>query len=166
MFRSHQTNPWKFPRVRYIRYSFNKHKLLVFFFSDYCNSSDLHIGLTLSSGIVTEYDSRGLISNDTNSWDQCLIVFEAEESWHEYWDDLLKSVSKDDWVREKYQEESFNCYTFVLKFLKRLGHKKLSEYVDDKNEFSKYVLLPKTTNAAKYISIYRELKNSNYYICK
>lgn len=65
--------------------------------SDYFNATDLHIGVTTSTGVIVEFDRGGLRRNFDKSlkspWAQSLLVDNVPEAWMEHWDEILLSVS-------------------------------------------------------------------------
>ncbi|KAG1706622.1 MKRN2 opposite strand protein [Nymphon striatum] len=146
------------------------------FLHNYKNSADLHMGVTDSNGIVYEYDEKGLKKcrdcGDSSEWKQCLAInvtdgsnkqFSAE--WKEYWNFILNIIAEDEmWTSEQYKEETHNCYTFVLTFLRSLQLRNLNGSILSRTEFCKKFVLPRTTSAAKYISLYRHLLKNNIYI--
>lgn len=134
------------------------------FLNNYENSSDLHIGVTDSEGFVIEYDLNGLKRSKAHSWEQCLsikILQPMTSSLKNYWDNILyKNVSKCCWTKERYDAESYNCYSFVLSFLQSLHLKELEPYVCDKVIFCQHYVCPQARVAAKYISIFRQLQQN------
>lgn len=67
-----------------------------YFFSDYQLMDDLHIGVTTSRGTVVSYDWNG-INEDTENWQECLVVFKLEDKcWETQWDDILIDIVKND----------------------------------------------------------------------
>lgn len=68
------------------------------------------------------------------------------------------------WEAERYNEERHNCFTFVLAFLRALDCGELSEKAHDPKLFCKQYVVPRTSAAGKYISLYRQLKRQNYFI--
>ncbi len=91
--------------------------------SHYQNAADLHIGLTNSKGDVYEFDRYGLHAATKNSsWNQCLsvpIVTEIDNMWKDYWDYTLQIAAQlDRWQPNKYFEDTNNCYSFVITFLR------------------------------------------------
>uniref|UniRef100_A0A8D9DV02 MKRN2 opposite strand protein n=1 Tax=Cacopsylla melanoneura TaxID=428564 RepID=A0A8D9DV02_9HEMI len=86
------------------------------FLQDYKLNQDLHIGVTTSHGKVIEFDQHGIHTSRAQDWQQCILIKQmTDESWVDYWDQTLDQVSKQEsWTPEKYNEETFNCYTFVL----------------------------------------------------
>ncbi|XP_069677105.1 MKRN2 opposite strand protein isoform X2 [Periplaneta americana] len=135
------------------------------FLHDYLNSMDLHIGVTNSLGDVVEFDKGGLQQHRAGLWGQCLVVDKASGPWREHWDTILKSVSDQDcWSSQRYNEETFNCYTFVLTFLCNLRYEKLSKAATNRTMFCETFIVPRTTAAGKYISLYRKLNDTGCYI--
>lgn len=64
----------------------------------------------------------------------------------------------------RYNENSHNCYTFVLAFLQKLEHDLLSNAANSSIYFCEKFILPRTTAAGKYISLYRKLRAVDCYI--
>ncbi|XP_063605048.1 MKRN2 opposite strand protein-like [Penaeus indicus] len=138
------------------------------FLHDYRSSNDLHIGVTDSEGRVFEYDHEGLHSDYTSSWTQSLGVSVISDPatgrldpvWLEYWDFTLHTMAQDPtWAEDRYDETSFNCYSFVLEFLKKLGPPGIKTKGLSKTSLCEQLLVPHTTAAAKYISLYRKLRS-------
>lgn len=140
----------------------------MYYFSDYYNSSDLHIGVTTSSGVIVEFDRLGLRRHWSTQWDQCLLVDSAPEAWSQHWDQTLLEICKkhSQWNASLYNETTYNCYTFVLAFLKALNFGSISEAACDDTGFCEKYIVPRTTTAGKYISLYRKLRDHKYYIHK
>lgn len=76
---------------------------VIFNFSDYYNSKDLHIGVTNSLGCVVEFSEHGIKGVDpvtrkwssidsSADWDQCLLLEQFDELWNEIWDGVLLKV--------------------------------------------------------------------------
>jgi len=138
------------------------------FLHGYNLSDDLHIGVTSSKGTVYEYDRNGLHSDQTESWNQCLVVHQTVgEEWELQWDEVLQQITeKDCWTSHRYNEEVFNCYTFVLCFLKCLKNGLLSEAASSKTLFCELFVSPRVAASFKYINLYRQLKDCGFYVCK
>lgn len=64
----------------------------------------------------------------------------------------------------RYNEETFNCYTFVLTFLRNLRYGNLSKAAACRTTFCENFIVPRTTAAGKYISLYRKLSDMGCYI--
>lgn len=159
--------------------------------SDYSNATDLHIAVTTSGGDIVEFDRHGLQRHrrDDNpcDWWQSLLVGDLPEPWYDYWDEMLEQVSvafrfpqnkmqiskpclcqicaqTERWSIARYEESSHNCYTFVLAFLQALGHAQLSDAARTKTSFCEKYIVPRTTTAGKYISLYRKLRLAGIYV--
>lgn len=68
------------------------------------------------------------------------------------------------WTVGHYHEDKHNCYTFVLTFLQALTYDKLSEAAASKTTFCEKYIVPRTTTAGKYISLYRKLRDAGIYV--
>ncbi|XP_054708548.1 MKRN2 opposite strand protein-like isoform X2 [Uloborus diversus] len=138
------------------------------FLNNYANSSNLHIGITDSKGNVYEYDYSGISQNNGDSWSQCfpIKIFNSKSSClPSEWDKTLDNMQMQKcWSAERYNEESYNCYSFVLSFLKALDLQELHPYIQNKTTFCEYFVAPQTCIAAKYISLYRQLQNEGYIV--
>ncbi|KAJ9586495.1 hypothetical protein L9F63_019853 [Diploptera punctata] len=98
-------------------------------------------------------------------WGQCLVVEGAAGPWREHWDSVLKSVADQEcWSSHRYNEGNFNCYTFVLNFLQNLRYGNLSKAAVSRTNFCENFIVPRTTAAGKYISLYRKLNDLGCYI--
>ncbi|XP_052871210.1 MKRN2 opposite strand protein-like [Anopheles cruzii] len=138
------------------------------FLSSFQNQENLHIALTSLSGDITEYDTEGLVetsAKNSDDWNQCLLVAQVPEGWYDRWEEVLAACSdRCRWSKDTYHEASNNCYTFVLSFLVKLGYEEFSAYCHDKFLFSEQYIVPKTQNAAKFITIHRKLQSCGYWI--
>ncbi|KNC29996.1 hypothetical protein FF38_05514, partial [Lucilia cuprina] len=139
------------------------------FLNDYNNTTDLHIAVTTSTGCVVEFDRHGLRRHRTDNmseWWQCLLVGDVPEPWYDYWDQVLFEICQqpDKWTVSHYHEDKHNCYTFVLTFLQALTYDKLSEAATSKTRFCEKYIVPRTTTAGKYISLYRKLRDAGIYV--
>lgn len=128
---------------------------------------DLHIGVTTSTGTIVEFDKNGLCRHRNGQWDQCLLLDQVDGPWMEHWDTTLLQVCKQkDWSPRSYHEEKYNCYSFVLYFLQRLHYGNLSKAALCKTKFCEKFIVPRTTSAGKYISLYRKLRDAGCYVHK
>lgn len=64
----------------------------------------------------------------------------------------------------RYNSESHNCYSFVLTFLRSLQQQELKPYLKDKTIFCEHFVSSQARIAAKYISLYRQVKTQNIVI--
>ncbi|XP_014234264.1 MKRN2 opposite strand protein [Trichogramma pretiosum] len=133
------------------------------FLNDFQINNDLHIGITNSQGLVVEYDMCGLIVNDIIRWKNCVSIHMIPESWESHWDELLKKMCSDcQWSPNRYNEDTFNCFNFVISFLKNLKFQH-TQYMN-KEELCQEFVLPKLEMILKYTLLYKNLKNANVYI--
>lgn len=130
------------------------------FLRDYANNADLHVGITDSKGTVYEYDSSG-VHVSSQSWSQCLaikMIDKYDSRWSHNWDDSLRQFSLlPTWSASRYSDRTHHCYDFVLRFLLVMGIEKILPCVQDGTKFCVDQVVPKTTQAARYISLYRRL---------
>ncbi|XP_022228088.2 MKRN2 opposite strand protein [Drosophila obscura] len=140
------------------------------FLNDYSNATDLHIAVTTSGGDIVEFDRDGLRrhrrDDNPREWWQSLLVGDVPEPWHDYWDEMLQQICAQSmrWSVASYVETSHNCYAFVLAFLQALGHGQLSEAARSKTAFCEKYIVPRTTTAGKYISLYRRLRRNGVHV--
>ena len=128
---------------------------------------DLHIGVTSSTGSIVEFDKNGLRKHRSSQWAECLLLDRADTPWIEHWDETLTQVCKQRcWSARNYNEDRHNCYTFVLAFLRQLDYGALSKAATSRTIFCERYIVPRTTAAGKYISLYRKLKGAGFYIHK
>uniref|UniRef100_A0A2A4K8T1 MKRN2 opposite strand protein n=1 Tax=Heliothis virescens TaxID=7102 RepID=A0A2A4K8T1_HELVI len=124
---------------------------------DFLNEEGIH-GVDPMTKKWSNFDS-------SSDWDQCLLLEQFDELWNEIWDSVLLKVSQSPlWEAHRYNEERHNCFTFVLAFLRALDCGELSEKARDPKLFCKQYVVPRTSAAGKYISLYRQLKRQNYFI--
>ncbi|CAG0880350.1 unnamed protein product [Darwinula stevensoni] len=161
--------PYPFGRARDFRCAVVIKPTQGSFLKDYKNSSDLHIGVTDSRGEVVEYDRNGVKRGD---WEHCLPVpiFPKKSSSlslpqsHSFvlkWDSTLQSMATSPlWTKDKYMEKSHNCYAFTLSFLGSLKLERLNGATSNPTEFCQRFIVPQTTAAGKYITLYRRLSET------
>ncbi|KAK9869629.1 hypothetical protein WA026_003374 [Henosepilachna vigintioctopunctata] len=134
------------------------------FLDDYKNDDDLHIGVTDSKGSICEYDSNGLQMGRTEEWEQAVLIYKMSEPWMDHWDVVLQEIQEDPlYTSERYDEYTFNCYTFVLEFLKRLKCEELNDYLGNKEKFCEKFVLGKSKMSGFYINVYRKVRNYEYF---
>ncbi|KAA0186097.1 hypothetical protein HAZT_HAZT010309 [Hyalella azteca] len=131
--------------------------------SDYESGDDLHIGITDSEGCVHAFGGDGLQSETSNSFDGCLVVNILEDPddpvWQEYWNTALSStISSHDWSEQSYDESTYNCYSFVIEFLRTLEPPALSGFPLSKVSFCSSFVVPQAYAAARYIALYRAVQ--------
>lgn len=130
------------------------------FLEDYSNAANLHVGVTNSRGAVYDYNEKG-VNRSLEGWDQCVcvpILQKYDETCIALWDQKLEQHSAyDTWHPERYSQTDNNCYDFVLSFLRLLGLQDTIPAIASRAEFCDKFIVPKTTEAARYISLYRKL---------
>ncbi|XP_043934004.1 MKRN2 opposite strand protein [Protopterus annectens] len=136
------------------------------FLKDYDGQSDLHVGITNTSGVVYNYNENGIL-RDTQSWEHCVSVplvqpdmYSLLDQWNKYLEQFSESET---WLPYSYDEVDHNCYTYALTFINCVlatqGKHPLS-----KNEFTEKFVLPKTKRASRYIAIYKEISENYFHI--
>ena len=142
------------------------------FLTDYRNGDNLHVALTDSGGIVTEYDQTGIHRDRTEQWNRCIVVnFQRHESadldvlcdpdWGDYWDwCIATTVRTNVWTTETYDEEDHNCFSFVLACIRALKQDPFSAKARDKVTFCQEYMLQKTSLASKFITMHRKIVNN------
>ncbi|XP_029038611.1 MKRN2 opposite strand protein [Osmia bicornis bicornis] len=133
------------------------------FLNDYHIANDLHIGITNSEGIVFEYDKEGIIINDWSKWINCIALTIVPSCWEDHWNETLKIMLKDSkWKSENYDENSMNCFNFVLEFIYNL------QYMDmkfiSKECMCNKLILPKIQEAIKYNSLFKKLQINKCFV--
>lgn len=108
------------------------------FWSDFHNTTNLHIALTDADGSIVEFDQPGLTRTvarrvDRSRWGQCLLILQVPESWQYEWEQQLHHVVEDrGWRQRKYDEDRLNCFSFVLEFLRFLRYGDYWKYADSR----------------------------------
>ncbi|XP_012263671.2 MKRN2 opposite strand protein [Athalia rosae] len=133
------------------------------FLNDYNVTDDLHIGIVDSEGFVWEFDTPGLIKDDFLNWENCLAFKIVPQSWTDHWDQILRRTCNNrKWSSINYREDTLNCFDFVLEFLKALKFEDLVFF--SKEEFCQQFIIPKIQDALKFITIYRKLRDADYFV--
>ncbi|KAK2177740.1 hypothetical protein NP493_582g02029 [Ridgeia piscesae] len=131
------------------------------FLEDYSNAANLHVGVTNSRGAVYDYNEKG-VNRSLEGWDQCVcvpVLQQYDEKCIALWDQKLEQHSAyNTWHPERYSQTDNNCYDFVLGFLRLLELQDTIPAIASRPEFCDQFIVPKTTEAARYISLYRKLR--------
>ncbi|CAG2186876.1 Ral GTPase-activating protein subunit beta [Mytilus edulis] len=88
------------------------------FLQNYSNNSDLHVGVTDSGGCTYDFNEEGV--NVGSVWNQCVVIRMINEDYNlqSQWDYVLRQIIQSQtWSRSRYNENSHNCFDFVLTFL-------------------------------------------------
>ncbi|XP_008944879.1 PREDICTED: MKRN2 opposite strand protein, partial [Merops nubicus] len=137
-----------------------------FSFRGYDGRSDLHVGITNSSGVVYNYDAEG-VRRDHAGWEQCVsvpLVQPGMVGLLQQWDELLEEFSVGEaWQPHRYEEQAHNCYTFALAFINSIlmaqGKRQLS-----KREFTEKFVIPQMRKASRYLTLHQALAANDFYI--
>ncbi|CAB3368777.1 Hypothetical predicted protein [Cloeon dipterum] len=109
------------------------------FLRSYSNNADLHIGVTNSRGNIFSYDEHGLKEEPAKDWDECLSIqcnTTSSDVFETSWDSALNTcLQSENWVPERYNEDNYNCYTFVLSFLTSVPMCPLNQFTCDRETF-------------------------------
>jgi hypothetical protein len=133
------------------------------FLDTYNFTNDLHIGITNSYGDVIEYDKCGLVKNDRIKWKNCASIELIPESWITFWDEILNKMCNGViWNADNYHNLEFNCFNFVISFLKELKYSNVQFM--NKIDMCEVFILPRIQNILKYSSLYNCLKDKEVYI--
>ncbi|XP_071941726.1 MKRN2 opposite strand protein-like [Antedon mediterranea] len=136
------------------------------FLRDYKSGSNLHTGVTDSKGCVHNYDEEGIHTDtDSTTWEQSLaipIVDLVDEVLKDIWDErLCNMISEPNWQIDRYHPDLHNCFDFVINFLNCVQFNnwkvKCNEPIT-KSQFSTEYIVPATSKAARYISLYRSIE--------
>ncbi|XP_028913206.1 MKRN2 opposite strand protein isoform X1 [Ornithorhynchus anatinus] len=136
------------------------------FLRDYNGSSDLHVGITSTNGIVYNYNEKG-VCRDGTGWEQSVSVPLVQPDLYgllDRWNGYLEEFSAtDDWLADRYSEDQHNCYSYALKFINWMltleGRQPLK-----RNEFIEQFVVPKTRKASKFITLYQAIEDHHFYI--
>lgn len=122
----------------------------------------MHIGIVDSKGCIISFNQGGLQRDSFCVWSQSLLVLNSEsfstsfEKWDEYF--VETSTLEDVWSKNKYDENVWNCFDFVLNFLKRLPITDSLIDIDvfeSKSRFVEIFVKPKLIRTTKFIEAYR-----------
>lgn len=137
------------------------------FLHDFDNQSDLHIGLTNSKGEIYEFDERG-VTVGREGWQCCLSIYIDSNDCAidvESWDLKLDKFSAGgSWLAKHYVETTYNCYDFVIGFLRHMGLDGDYPCLKSKLDFCETMIVPITSRAGKYISLYRTIGLKGYVV--
>ncbi|KAJ1354430.1 hypothetical protein KIN20_011363 [Parelaphostrongylus tenuis] len=106
-------------------------------FLQYRIGDDLHIGISDGSSIVYSYWLNGIRSEETG-WDNAAIVCRFTTEKQRFQQALVSFVNRNSnrFLAEFYDESEWNCFDFVLEFLRFIGFRRysktdfVSEFVD------------------------------------
>ncbi|XP_050813876.1 MKRN2 opposite strand protein [Gopherus flavomarginatus] len=136
------------------------------FLREYDGSSDLHVGISNTNGLVYNYNETGIHRVELG-WEQCISIPLVQPDMYgllQQWDKYLEEFSTGEaWLFHRYDEHYHNCYTYALAFINCVltaqGKKPMS-----KSEFTGRFVIPQTRKASKYITVYWEIAKNYFYI--
>ncbi|XP_053324595.1 MKRN2 opposite strand protein [Spea bombifrons] len=135
------------------------------FLGDYDGDSDLHVGITDTSGVVYHYNETG-VRGDTLGWEQCVSVplvppdnYALIDQWDGY---LTEHAASEQWLPHRYSERDHNCCSFALRFINRILSL-LEKPPLSTTQFTERFVLPRTRRASKYLSVCREVSQHGFY---
>ncbi|XP_020658236.2 MKRN2 opposite strand protein isoform X2 [Pogona vitticeps] len=135
------------------------------FLSGYDGSSDLHVGITNTKGLVYNYNEAG-VHKAEHGWEQCVNIPLVQPDMYgllEQWDLYLEQFSAAEiWLPHRYDEHLHNCYTYALMFINCVLSAQKQQPMN-KSEFTEKFVIPRTRKASKYITIYKEICKNGFY---
>ncbi|XP_072042476.1 MKRN2 opposite strand protein-like isoform X2 [Amphiura filiformis] len=142
------------------------------FLNDYKDGANLHAGITNTKGSVYGYDENGVqVSGGRLSWKQCVtvsLIDQYDDDIKEGWDKGLQEMAGNAcWTKEKYHESLHNCFDFVVGFLNHVHYNQMKWNKPDditRNKVCHEYIVPLTTRASKYISVYRCVQQQGFII--
>lgn len=135
------------------------------FLQNYTNQSDLHVGVTDSSGCTYDFNENGI--NIGLSWQQCVVIQMLNDDYNlkSRWDSVLKQISRSPaWHQTRYDEQRHNCFDFVLTFLQSCDLQRSMPAIQNKHTFCQEIIIKQTHKAAVYISLYRKIQQNGFLI--
>ncbi|XP_050526918.1 MKRN2 opposite strand protein [Daktulosphaira vitifoliae] len=138
------------------------------FLNTYQLMDDLHIGITTSKCVIVSFDWNGITKDvNLNNWNECLVILQLKEiNWEPLWDNVLSDIIKSErWNSIRYNEETHNCFSFVMDFMKQFNFlKTFIHSIKTREEFTEMYVAPSIIKAQKYINLYRKIVENGFYI--
>ncbi|KAM8868580.1 MKRN2 opposite strand protein [Synchiropus picturatus] len=135
---------------------------------DFSDSSELHTGISDTSGVVYNYTCAGVL-RDTSGWQHCVsipLVRPDRFSLLAQWDQYLQTFSsKPMWdpTWHSFHADNHNCFSFCLQFINSVmqaeGRQPLTQEV-----FIQTFILPRMTRVSKFLRLYAHLHAHQYYL--
>ncbi|PIC49705.1 hypothetical protein B9Z55_008227 [Caenorhabditis nigoni] len=124
-------------------------------FRSYKFEDDLHIGIADSRGAVHSFWTQGVEIQNT-MWQNSLILVSLNS--YSDLDESLKVFKESDtrFCKTKYSDDTWNCFDFVLEFLRFIGFRDYS-----KMDFSREFTTKKLQGVVKYFTLFEKLKGQN-----
>ncbi|XP_006117689.1 MKRN2 opposite strand protein isoform X2 [Pelodiscus sinensis] len=147
-------------------YSSGSVNLFFHFSGGYNGSSDLHVGITNTNGLVYNYNETG-VHRVEHGWEQCISILLVQPDMYgllNQWDKYLEEFSTGEaWFFHRYDEHHHNCYTYALTFINCVLAAQ-GKQPTSKSEFTERFVIPQTRKASKYITLYQEVAENYFYI--
>ncbi|XP_042563841.1 MKRN2 opposite strand, tandem duplicate 1 [Clupea harengus] len=133
------------------------------------HDSELHVGVTNSTGVVYNYTLSGL-RRDDHGWEKC-VSLQLVPPWrvnlkHSWDGELEQFCSLSTWTPERFHEErefGSRCYGFALAFINHI-HSLEGKTSLSRDEFTGTHILPRVKTVSKYIRVYQEISQNGFYI--
>ncbi|EFP05078.1 hypothetical protein CRE_14368 [Caenorhabditis remanei] len=130
-------------------------------FRSYKIGDDLHIGICDSRGVVTSFWTNGVVS-EKDTWHKCVVLVDLRPYFFENMENLDNCIEffvetekmTKRFHKSKYRETTWNCFDFVLEFLKFINFRSNYSKIDFSREFS----TKKVQNVVKYCTLYEKLR--------
>uniref|UniRef100_UPI00398EFA72 MKRN2 opposite strand protein-like isoform X2 n=1 Tax=Pristiophorus japonicus TaxID=55135 RepID=UPI00398EFA72 len=118
------------------------------------------------AGVVHNYIETG-VQRDDCGWEECVCVSLVQPDMYSLinqWDLYLEQFSTADiWLPNRYESSHHNCYSYALTFINRVLVAQSKRQLS-RTEFTERFVVPQTKRASRYITLYRELCRSYFYI--
>ncbi|XP_061788237.1 MKRN2 opposite strand protein-like isoform X2 [Nerophis lumbriciformis] len=136
--------------------------------SDFEGTSDLHTGISSTSGVVYNYTERG-VSRDVSGWQHCVSIplvrpdrFHLLAQWDQYLD-RFSDVPLWDPTWHSFDEDNHNCFSFCLQFINSVlsveGRPPLT-----RETFTRTFILPRMARVSKYMTLCRHIEKEYFYV--
>ncbi|XP_061909313.1 MKRN2 opposite strand protein-like [Entelurus aequoreus] len=135
---------------------------------DFEGTSDLHTGISSTSGVVYNYTERG-VSRDVSGWQHCVSIplvrpdrFHLLAQWDQYLD-RFSDVPLWDPTWHSFDEDNHNCFSFCLQFINSVlsveGRPPLT-----RETFTRTFILPRMARVSKYMTLCRHIEKEYFYV--
>ncbi|CAG8860246.1 MKRN2 opposite strand protein-like C-terminal domain-containing protein [Caenorhabditis elegans] len=131
-------------------------------FKSYKLGDDLHIGISNSQGLIYSFWTKG-IEIDTSKWENSLKILDFRAFFFEnlnlldnsmdFFVEIQRKMKKFD--KSKYMENDWNCFDFVMEYMKFTNYRNYRSKIDFLEEF----VTKKLENVVKYCMLFEKLSN-------
>ncbi|XP_061640951.1 MKRN2 opposite strand protein [Phyllopteryx taeniolatus] len=137
---------------------------------DFDGTSELHTGISNTSGVVYNYTERGVV-RDQSGWRGCVSVpLVRPDSFHllAQWDRYLEQFSRGplwDPTWHSFAEDSHNCLTFCVEFINGvLAAEGPGRGPVSREAFARTRILPAVSRACRFAALCRHLRRRQFYV--